>query len=111
MVKGTLLTTASCIFESNRNPGFSREAILNTIAEELGAKRIHILEHGKLDGDDTDGHIDTLVRLCNDHTAYVSAPEDNRDEHYQALKEMERELNSLPQWATNYTHFNGRGDI
>lgn len=94
--QGTLLTTASCIFESNRNPGFSREAILNTIAEELGAKRIHILEHGKLDGDDTDGHIDTLVRLCNDHTiAYVSAPEDNRDEHYQALKEMERELEPL----------------
>ncbi|MDO4673230.1 MAG: agmatine deiminase family protein, partial [Porphyromonadaceae bacterium] len=62
---GTILTTASCIFEANRNPELSNEEICQTLCDELGAKNLIVLQHGSLKGDDTDGHIDTLVRICD----------------------------------------------
>lgn len=94
---GTILTTASCIFEANRNPELSNEEICQTLCDELGAKNIIVLQHGSLKGDDTDGHIDTLVRICDQNTiAYVQAPSDTSDEHFEELKLMEKELE---EWA------------
>jgi agmatine/peptidylarginine deiminase len=49
------------------------------------------LQHGSLLGDDTDGHIDTLVRICPDDTLlYTGGDEDHPD-----LIKMERELQEL----------------
>ena len=46
-------------------------------------------------GDDTDGHIDTLARLCpGDTIAYVSCS-DSRDSHYEQLKALETELQAF----------------
>ena len=51
-------------------------------------KQILWLNHGYLAGDDTDSHVDTLVRLCNKHTmAYVKCDDEN-DEHYSELKKI-----------------------
>lgn len=89
--EGVLLTTASCLFEENRNPELDRDGVLQTIADELGFNKIYVLQHGHLRGDDTDGHIDTIARFCNKNTiAYVS-PQPG-DEHYEELVEMEKEL-------------------
>ena len=53
------------------------------------------LDHSWLDGDDTDGHIDTVARLCPDHTiAYIQCT-DPTDEHYEELNAMELELKAL----------------
>jgi len=61
----------------------------------LGAKRVLWLNHGYLEGDDTDHHIDTLARFCNEHTiAYVQCNDPN-DEHFDELKAMEKELRSF----------------
>lgn len=92
---GTLMTTKSVIFEPNRNAGFSENDISNIISETLGANRIHMLSHGYLEGDDTDGHIDTLARFISPDTiAYVSCDDEN-DIHFHELKEMEKELQNL----------------
>lgn len=90
--RGTLLTTAECLLSPERNPRYSRAELETLLKGQLGLKRILWLEHGQLMGDDTDGHIDTLARFCNDRTiAYVSC-EDEQDPHYTSLKAMEQEL-------------------
>jgi agmatine/peptidylarginine deiminase len=89
---GTLLTTSSCLFSKNRNGELTEEEIINYLKNNLGAKRILMLNNGYLAGDDTDGHIDTLARFCNPKTiAYVKCT-DEKDEHYDSLKAMEEEL-------------------
>jgi agmatine deiminase len=90
--QGTILTTAECLLNPNRNPHLTRGEIEAALGATLGADRFLWLEHGYLAGDDTDSHIDTLARLCpGDTIAYVRC-DDPTDEHYPALAAMEEEL-------------------
>lgn len=92
---GTLLTTTGCLLTPTRNPGLDRNGIEAALKQSLGANRILWLEHGNLEGDDTDGHVDTLARLCSTDTiAYVTC-EDPDDPHHHPLKAMESELRAL----------------
>lgn len=94
--KGTLITTESCLLNPNRNPGLSRTAIEQRLQESLGIKRVIWINKGHIEGDDTDGHIDTLARFCNPHTiAYCHAR--HSDPHYDSLKALETQLQSLRQ--------------
>jgi agmatine deiminase len=92
---GTLLTTARCLLAPTRNPGMSREQIETELKELLGLKRILWLHHGHLEGDDTDAHIDTLARYCDVNTIAYVACDDPKDEHYEDLQKMARELSAL----------------
>lgn len=93
--KGTLLTTSECLLSPNRNSYLSKEGIESYLKEIFGLERVLWLDHGYLAGDDTDSHIDTLARFCDEHTiAYVKI-ENDQDEHYQALKKMEEQLMSF----------------
>ncbi|MBN2766145.1 MAG: agmatine deiminase family protein [Paludibacteraceae bacterium] len=92
--EGTILTTSECLLSDNRNNS-SREVIEQKLKDYFGAKQILWLDHGYLAGDDTDSHVDTLARLCPNNTiAYVKC-DDETDEHYEALKKMEEELQSF----------------
>ena len=92
--EGTILTTAECLLSDNRNDS-SREVIEQKLKDYFGAEQILWLDHGYLAGDDTDSHVDTLARLCPNNTiAYVKC-DDETDEHYEALKKMEEELQSF----------------
>ncbi|MCR4301452.1 MAG: agmatine deiminase family protein [Sulfuricaulis sp.] len=92
---GTLLTTARCLLAPTRNPGMTREQLEQRLKELLGINRILWLHHGYLAGDDTDSHIDTLARFCDNRTiAYVRC-DDPSDEHYAELKSMEDELKNF----------------
>jgi agmatine/peptidylarginine deiminase len=93
--EGTLLTTESCLLNSNRNPRFTRTEIEQLMRKYLGVDHILWLKHGAIDGDDTDGHIDTLARLCDPHTIAYQACADRMDLHYGDLKTMEDELKAL----------------
>lgn len=93
--KGTILTTSECLLSENRN-NLSKEKIEKKLKKYLGADHILWLNHGYLAGDDTDSHVDTLARFCNENTiAYVKC-EDETDEHYTELKKMEEEILHLP---------------
>lgn len=93
---GTLLTTSTCLLAPGRNP-ISRDAIEAKLKEYFGLDRVLWINHGYLEGDDTDAHIDTLVRLCNKETiAYVQCTDTN-DPHYDELQKMEAEVKALRQ--------------
>ncbi len=93
--KGTLLTTAKCLLNPNRNPHLNKQQLEKTLQQKLGAQQIHWLQHGYLAGDDTDAHIDTLARLCPQETICYVHCTDQKDEHYQELRRMEEELKAL----------------
>lgn len=90
--EGTILTTSECLCNPNRNGGLTKETIEAKLAECLGAKRFLWLDHGYLAGDDTDSHIDTLARFVNSNTIVYVKCDDKNDEHYEALKAMEKQL-------------------
>lgn len=99
--KGTLLTTSECLLSPNRNSHLSKDQIEVNLLSTFGAKRVLWLDYGYLSGDDTDSHIDTLARFCDERTiAYVKC-EDSTDEHYKALKKMEEQLEMFVDYEGN----------
>jgi len=93
--KGTLMTTSECLLSPNRNGGMSKEEIENFLKVHLGAQRVLWINNGYLAGDDTDSHVDTLARFCDECTiAYVKC-DDRNDEHFEALQRMECDIKSF----------------
>ena len=89
--QGTVFTTECCLMAPHRNQPLSKQEIEDRLKQYLGAERVVWLQHGSLIGDDTDGHIDTLVRIAPDDTLlYIGADQDHPD-----LLLMEQELASL----------------
>lgn len=93
--EGTILTTSTCLCNPNRNGGLSKQEIEEKLHTYLGAQRVLWLDHGYLAGDDTDSHIDTLARFVNKTTIMYVKCEDKEDEHYEALQQMEMQLQSF----------------
>lgn len=94
---GTLLTTTSCLLAPTRNPKFTQAQLEARLSELLGVDRFLWLRNGHLEGDDTDGHIDTLARFCSVDTLAYQGCDDPEDAHYPALEAMAEELRALRQ--------------
>ncbi len=93
--EGTLLTTTRCLCNPNRNGGLSKKELEEKLQRYLGAERILWLDHGYLSGDDTDAHIDTLARFVNKETIVYVKCDNTKDEHYEALQNMETQLQNF----------------
>ncbi len=92
---GTLMTTSECLLSPNRNPHLSKAEVETKLKSWFGVEQVLWVDHGYLAGDDTDSHIDTLARFCTKDTiAYVQCS-DRNDEHYEALRAMETQLQSF----------------
>lgn len=93
--KGTILTTTCCLCAPHRNQPLTQIQIEAELKKRLYAQRIIWIDHGRLTGDDTDGHIDTLVRIVpNDTLIYVGC-DNPQDEQYAELRLMEEQLKTL----------------
>lgn len=93
--QGTLLTTSRCLLSPTRNPGLSKATLSEKLKSYFGVSQVIFLDHGALEGDDTDSHIDTLARFIDPNTLCYVACEDPSDPHYDELHEMEKELSTL----------------
>ena len=93
--KGTIFTTSCCLLAPHRNQPLSQAEIEARLKQELCAERILWIDHGHLTGDDTDGHIDTLVRVCPDNTLLYISCDDPQDEQYEDLRLMEEQLKTF----------------
>lgn len=84
--QGVLLTTKQCLLNKNRNPTLSQSEIEAYLKDYLGVKQIIWLENG-LEGDKTDGHVDTITRFAADDTIITSVCEDKNDSNYAPMQE------------------------
>ena len=91
--EGTLLSTWQCLRE--RHPTAGREDITRKLASWLHQDRVLWLDHGYLEGDDTDAHIDTLARFAGPDAIVFQACDDPSDSHYAELKAMADEIAAL----------------
>ena len=90
---GSLLTTWKCLHE--RHPGVDRDALSTKLANWLRQERVLWLDHGYLEGDDTDAHIDTLARFAGEDAIVFQSCDDPADSHYPELQAMASELAAL----------------
>ncbi len=93
--QGTLLTTTACLLSPTRNPSLNQAEIENTLKQYLGVEHVLWLQHGGLQGDDTDSHIDMLARFCDPSTIAYTSCNDQTDEHFAPLQAMQQELLSF----------------
>ncbi len=93
--QGTILTTRECLLSPNRNGDLTRKQISTHLKEVLGAKKVLWLDHGALEGDDTDSHIDTLARLAPHNTIVYVGCDDKTDSHYEELVAMRADLQAM----------------
>ena len=93
--RGTVFTTTGCLLAPHRNQPLTKAQIEERLKRELHAERILWIDHGNLTGDDTDGHIDTLVRICPDDTLLYMGCDNPEDEQYAELRLMEEQLKTF----------------
>jgi agmatine deiminase len=114
---GDLLTTISCLLNSNRNPlpGIRepeaqvdievyeqfQDGLSSMLAGMLGAASITWLSGAEIAGDDTDGHIDQQVRFAEDDCVLVvrgHGPDDPQDRDFLVtVNELRETFNSRNQ--------------
>ena len=90
---GTIMTTWKCL--AQRHPDQSRTSMTMQLKQSLHADRILWLEHGYLEGDDTDAHVDTLARFAPGDAIVYQACDDETDSHHAELSAMASELAAL----------------
>jgi agmatine/peptidylarginine deiminase len=90
---GSILTTYHCLHE--RHPALSHGELSQQLALMLHADRVLMLEHGELQGDDTDAHIDTLARFAAVDAIVFQACDEISDPHHAPLSRMQAEIAEL----------------
>lgn len=92
--EGLLLTTEAVLLNPNRNPGASKQDLEAELHRMLGVTSVFWLGKG-IEGDDTDGHIDDMVRFTAPD-AVLSITEPNpHSPHYRNLAENNERLQDL----------------
>ena len=118
--KGTIFTTECCLMAPHRNQPLTKEEIEQELKLRLKARNVVWLQHGAVPGDDTDGHIDTTVRLAPDDTIVYCHPADRKEletlrtidgKPYRLLElptpEVEYDGEALPATYANFLIING----
>jgi agmatine deiminase len=82
---GTLLTTRQCLLTPTRNPSMTEGELAAVLRERLGATQVIWLDEG-LEGDHTDGHIDTISRFTDTGTVVTVVSEDPDDTNYAPMQ-------------------------
>lgn len=92
---GTLLSTWRCLHE--RHPSLPRAELTARLQQWLRQERTLWLDHGYLEGDDTDAHIDTLARFAAPDVIVYQGCNDPADPHHAELQAMAAELRAFTQ--------------
>ena len=89
---GTIMTTSNCLLSPNRNGEMTKQEIEEYLKVTFGAKQVLWVDHGDLEGDDTDSHIDTLARFVEGNTIVFTECSNAEDSHYNCLKAMGEQI-------------------
>ena len=88
---GLALTTKQCLLSTERNPQLNDTQIAEYLKDYLGIERICWLQDG-LEGDHTDGHIDTIVRFANPTTILCHTTTDATDPNFHIMRNNKHTL-------------------
>lgn len=91
---GQLLTTEAVLLNPNRNPHLTKTEIEQRLRDGLGVSEILWLKQG-IEGDDTDGHIDDLVRFTDERTLLACVERDPTSPNRQVLADNLARLRSF----------------
>ena len=83
---GTCLTTKQCLLTPTRNPHLSASDIEGYLNDYLGLSQVIWLHNG-LEGDHTDGHVDTITRFVSPGVIVTSVTDDKSDSNYLPMQE------------------------
>jgi agmatine deiminase len=89
--QGTCLTTEQCLLQARRNPHLQRTDLERALHDYLGTRHVIWLGEG-IAGDDTDGHVDDIVRFVNPTTVVCALSTDPQDVNYAALHDNYQRL-------------------
>lgn len=92
--RGLLLTTEAVLLNPNRNPDWSAADIEAELRRLLGTRSVFWLGQG-LEGDDTDGHVDDMVRFVNEDVVVAVTERREGDPNHRILKENHERLQDL----------------
>jgi agmatine deiminase len=92
--KGTILTSTACLLNPNRNPNLNQAQIEQYLFDYYGAEQVLWVSEGIV-GDDTDGHIDDIVRFVNEDTVVTVVEQNKSDENYGLLQQNLKELKAM----------------
>ncbi|MBR5657020.1 MAG: agmatine deiminase family protein [Prevotella sp.] len=91
--RGTIMTTTQC--QMLRNQPRTQQEIEDELKRRLHANRVIWIDHGHLIGDDTDGHIDTIVRMAPHGAMLYTYCDDPNDEHFADFQALEQQMKTL----------------
>ncbi len=76
--QGVCITTEQCLLTPTRNPAMGKTEIEKVLRDNLGITQMIWLNLG-LEGDHTDGHVDTITRFADENTILTSMTEEDSD--------------------------------
>jgi agmatine deiminase len=91
--QGTLLTTAECLLNPNRNPELSRHDIEGRLCAHLGVEKVVWIPRG-VHLDETDGHVDNMARFVAPGVVVLTWTHDTSDPQYERSVEALEVLRS-----------------
>jgi agmatine deiminase len=83
--EGVCITTEQCLRTPTRNPAMGRAEIEKVLRDNLGITQCIWLQQG-LEGDHTDGHVDTITRFSDKRTILTSMTSDPSDINWARMK-------------------------
>ncbi len=82
---GLCITTEQCLLTPTRNPGLTKSDLEDALHEYLGITEVLWLGQG-LEGDHTDGHVDTITRFVAERHVVTSVCDDTNDPNYAVMQ-------------------------
>ena len=92
--EGTLLTTESCLLNTNRNPNHAREDIEEILRSYLGARKVLWLRQG-IHKSMIDGHIDGIAAFVGPSKVVLASAEDESDPNHAIMKDNRNRLETM----------------
>jgi len=92
--EGTLITTESCILNSNRNPDLSKQKIEDILRDFLGIKKVLWVRQG-IYKSMIDGHIDGVAAFVRPGTVVHAATKNESDPNYPIMKDNRARLETM----------------
>lgn len=83
--EGVCITTEQCLQTPTRNPALGRVELEKVLRDNLGFTQFIWLHLG-LEGDHTDGHVDTITRFADENTILTSMTANEGDINHERMK-------------------------